>query len=78
MDRRRPEVAAISEASGPISATLLEGYGVNVVLIAIPHVPPNTADYRTNWSAISLIINQVASFLWLPCRHGFSHALSIP
>jgi len=26
----------------------LEGYGVNVVLIGIPHVPPKTADYRTN------------------------------
>lgn len=48
-------------ASHPILAIRscfnLEGYSVGVVLYFFGFGPPNTADYRTNSPAISLISN---------------------
>src|SRR5690554_1286869 len=48
----------------------MEGDGVDIVLIAISHVPPNTADYRTNWPAISLVIKRIASYGTVALRTG--------
>lgn len=33
---------------------------MDIVLIGISHGPPNTADYRTNWPSILIIINEIA------------------
>ena len=56
---------------------LKTGVGATSPWVRIPPLPPNTADYRTNWSSISIIIKGIAPYWRAPCAKGFSHALPV-